>query len=39
MSSTKAKKPTMSELESELETLRAQKAAMLAKAEVEKKAA
>lgn len=38
-SSTKAKKPTKSELEAELETLRAQMAAMLAKAEVEKKAA
>lgn len=38
-SSTKAKKPTKSELEAELDTLRAQMAAMLAKAEVEKKAA
>ena len=38
-SSTKGKKPTKSELEAELESLRAQMAAMLAKAEVEKKAA
>ena len=38
-SPTKAKKPTKSELEAELDTLRAQMAAMLAKAEVEKKAA